>query len=377
MEPGPRLLTDGQRKLVGFALTLLALLATVALLALVVWALGWLVGRFSGVLWPLAVAGVLALILRPVVGVFESRLRLRRLPAVVLLHGLVLVLAGGLALVVIPPLARQLADFIAFLPKLWDSALAFVELHYPEWKEVGERYLGTPAVRGLLNSLLDQLHALAGQLLPSLHAAGSGVLSAFGFVAGLAVVPIYLFFFLLSRSEPAERLAGHLTFLSPGVRADLVFLAREFIAIVVAFFRGQLLIGLLMGVLFAAGFSLVGLKFGLFIGLALGVLNIVPYLGTIIGLAVVLPLALFQPDGGWLTVVLAAAVFVVVHAAESWFLTPRIMGRQTGLHPVVIIAAIFFWGSALGGLLGMILAVPLTAFLVTAWRLVKQKYLAD
>ena len=376
MDPGTRLLTDGQRKLVGFTLTLLALLAAVALLGLVVWVLGWLIGRFSGVLWPLAVAGVLALILRPVVGILEARLKLRRLPAVALLYGLVLVLAGGLALVVIPPIARQLADFIAFLPKLWDSAVAFVEQHYPDWKVVGERYLGSPTVHSLVTSLLDQLHALAGKLLPSLQAAGSGVLSAFGFVTALAVVPIYLFFFLLSRGEPADQLADHLTFLSPEVRADLVFLVREFIAIVVAFFRGQLLIGLLMGILFAAGFSVVGLEFGLFIGLALGILNIVPYLGTIIGLAITLPLALFQPDGGWLTVGLAAAVFIVVHAIDSWLLTPRIMGRQTGLHPVVIIAAIFFWGSALGGILGMILAVPLTAFFVTAWRLVKQKYLA-
>ena len=376
MDQERRLLTDGQRKVVGFTLTLLALLAAVALLALVVWVLGWLVGRFSSVLWPLAVAGILALVLRPVIGVFETRLGLRRLPAVILLFGLVLLAAGGFALVVIPPIARQLLDFIAFLPVLWERAFIYVQQNYPDWKEVGQRYLNHPTVQSLLTSLKDQAGALAAQLIPSLQAAGSGVLSAFGFLTAAAIVPIYLFFFLLSRAEPADRLAGHLTFLSPGVRADLVFLTREFIAIVVAFFRGQLLIGLLMGILYAAGFSLVGLRFGLFIGLALGILNIVPYLGSIIGLSVALPLALLQPEGGWLTVVLVVAVFVVVQAIEAWFLTPRIMGRQTGLHPVAIIVAIFFWGSALGGILGMVLAVPLTAFFVTAWRLVKQKYLA-
>ena len=376
MDQERRLLTDGQRKVVGFTLTLLALLAAVALLALVIWVLGWLVGRFSSVLWPLAVAGILALILRPVIGVLEAWLGLRRLPAVIVLYGLVLIVTAGLALLVVPPIARQLLDFIAFLPKLWERALAFVAQNYPDWKELGQRYLGNPAVHSLLTSLLEQARSLAGQLLPSLQAAGSGVLSAFGFITALAVVPIYLFFFLLSRGEPTDRLAGQLTFLSPGVRADLIFLVREFIAIVVAFFRGQLLIGLLMGILYATGFSLVGLKFGLFIGLALGILNIVPYLGSIIGLSVALPLALFQPEGGWPTVALVVAVFVVVQVIEAWFLTPRIMGRQTGLHPVTIIVAIFFWGSALGGILGMILAVPLTAFFVTAWRLVKQKYLA-
>ncbi len=370
------LLTGGQRKLAGFAVTLLALLATIALLALIIWVLGWLVGRFSAVLWPLAVAGILALILRPLVVVFEIRLGLRRLPAVIVLYGLFLLLVGGLTLAVVPPLARQLQDFVAFLPTLWDRALLFVEQSYPDWKELTQRYLGDTTLQSIRDSLPNEVRSLAGQLLPSLRAAGSGVLSVFEFLTGLAVIPIYLFFFLLSRGEPADRLAGHLSFLSPGVREDLVFLAREFIAIVVAFFRGQLLIGLLMGVLFAAGFSLVGLKFGLVVGLAFGVLNIVPYLGTIIGLAVSLPLALFQPDGSWLKLALVAAVFVIVHVIESGFLTPRIMGRQTGLHPVAIIVAILFWGTALGGILGMVLAVPLTAFFVTAWRLAKRKYLS-
>src|SRR6185436_18835245 len=103
----------------------------------------------------------------------------------------------------------------------------------------------------------------------------------------------------LMRGNPTRNLGSHLTFLSPGVRDDVVFLASEFVSIVESFFRGQLLIGLAMGVLFALGFSIIGLKFGLFIGIALGILNIVPYLGTILGFAVALPLAYFQHGGGW------------------------------------------------------------------------------
>jgi len=151
---------------------------------------------------------------------------------------------------------------------------------------------------------------------------------------------------------------------------------REFVSIVESFFRGQMLIGLFMGVLLALGFTLVGLKFGLFIGLALGLLNIVPYLGTIVGLAVALPLAFFQPGGGWQIVGLVLLVKIIVQAIEGWVLTPKIMGDRTGLHPVTIIVAIFFWGTAFGGVLGMLLAIPLTAFFVTAWRLAKQKYFA-
>jgi len=112
----------------------------------------------------------------------------------------------------------------------------------------------------------------------------------------------------------------------------------------------------------------------LVLGLSLGILNIVPYLGTIIGLSIALPLAFLQPDGGMPLVGLVLLVFVIVQNIEGWFLTPRIMGEQTGLHPVMIIVAIFFWGTAFNGILGMILAVPLTAFFVTAWRLAKHKY---
>jgi predicted PurR-regulated permease PerM len=178
------------------------------------------------------------------------------------------------------------------------------------------------------------------------------------------------------RGEPTSQLGQHLPFLSPSVRADVVFLASEFVSIIESFFRGQLMIGLIMGVLLAIGFTAIGLKFGLFLGLALGVLNIIPYLGTILGLVISLPLAFFQPGGGWQLVGLVLLVKVIVQGIESWVLTPKIMGHHTGLHPVAIIVAVFFWGTAFGGVLGMLLAVPLTAFFVTAWRLAKRKYFA-
>jgi predicted PurR-regulated permease PerM len=136
-------------------------------------------------------------------------------------------------------------------------------------------------------------------------------------------------------------------------------------------------VALLQGLLFAIGFSAVGLRYGFVLGLVLGFLNIIPYLGSIVGLSVALPLALFQNDGGWVLVAWVLGVFAVVQMIEGYLLTPKIMGDRTGLHPVAIIVAIFFWGSALGGILGMILAIPLTAFLVVAWRLAKDKYIEE
>ena len=70
-------------------------------------------------------------------------------------------------------------------------------------------------------------------------------------------------------------------------------------------------------------------------------------------------------------------VFLIVQMVEGYYLTPKIMGGRTGLHPMMIIFAIFFWGTALGGIMGMILAIPLTAFLVVFWRLAKEKYITE
>ncbi len=301
-------------------------------------------------------------------------MKIRRLSAVVLLYGLFLLVIAALIFTFAPAVISQILDFIAYLPVLWQNTVTWAELHFPDWLTIARRHLDNPAIKSILDGLTQQAQDLAGHLTPSWKAAEAGLFGFFGFVASLAVTPVYLFFFLLSNGDPTKSLAGHLPFLKEEHRDDVLYLVREFLGILVAFFRGQLLIGLIMGVLYATGFSIAGLKFGLAIGLLTGLLNIVPYLGSILGLSVALPLAFLQPDGGLPLVGVCLAVFGAVQAIEGWFLTPRIMGRQTGLHPVAIIVAVFFWGKALGGVLGMMLAVPLTAFFVTAWRFVRRKY---
>ena len=370
------LLTPAQRRLVGAALGFGAVVALFALVIFCVRMLGVIVAEFSGVIWPIATAGILALILRPVVDLFERWLRGRRLAAVIVLYGLVVLVAAGALLAVAPAVIGQALDFFAYLPTLWKKTLAWSETHFPEWLTVLRGWMENPSVKAVADSLTQQLQDVVGHIAPSLKNAGAGLFGFFGVVASLAIIPVYLFFFLLSReTDPAARMEANLPFLRAEHRADVLFLLREFLGILVAFFRGQLLIGLIMGVLLALGFTVAGLKFGLALGLLIGLLNIVPYLGSIIGLSVALPLAFLQPDGGGVSLVgMVLAVFVAVQAIEGWLLTPRIMGSRTGLHPVAIIFAVFFWGQALGGILGMLLAVPLTAFFVTAWRLVRHKY---
>ena len=373
-EPTTPVLTDSQRRIVGSALALFAFLGAIALVITAIVVLGRLLAFFSNVLWPLAVAGVLALILRPLVEKMQRRFKFRRLPAVILLYVVFVLAVTSALLLVLPPVVGQLVEFISEVPRLWERAVIYVQQNYPDWIELAQRYLANPTIRNIADGIAAEGKALFSHAMPSVRAAFGGIFDVFAFLTHLAIIPVYLFFFLLMRGAPARSLGQHLPFLRPSVRDDVVFLVNEFAGIIESFFRGQLLIGLCMGVLFAIGFSVIGLKAGLFIGLALGVLNIVPYLGTILGLAVAIPLAFFQPGGGWQLVGLLLLVNAVVQSTESWFLTPRIMGHQTGLHPVVIIVAVFFWGTAFGGVLGMLLAVPLTAFFVTAWRLAKRKY---
>jgi predicted PurR-regulated permease PerM len=373
--PDSTFLTPSQRRTIGFTLTLAAVFGAVALIIGGVVVLGRMVSYFSSVLWPLAVAGVLALILRPIVDLFVRRLKLRRPASVTLLYGLASLVFAVFLFLLLPPLIDQLLTFITYVPTLWANAGNYIERHYPDWVALAQRQLANPTVRQLADAALIEARGLLSHTLPSLKAAGGGLLGVGAFAANIAIIPVYLFFFLLSSGEPTRHLRNQLPFLKPSLREDLVFLVREFIGIVESFFRGQLLIGLIMGALLAAGFTLIGLKFGLVIGLFVGVLNIVPYLGSIIGIAITLPLAFLQPAGGWQLVGLVVLVKVIVQTIEGWFLTPKIMGERTGLHPVTIIVAIFFWGTAFDGILGMLLAIPLTAFFVTAWRLAKHKYL--
>jgi predicted PurR-regulated permease PerM len=373
-QPPAPLFSDGQRRLLAFTIGLFALVASGALLIFLFVVTGRLIAHFAHVLWPLAVAGILALILRPLVDDMERRMRRRRTLAVVTLYIIFGALVTAVLLAIIPPLASQILDFIAYVPELWANGVAYVKTYYPRWIELYERIMANPAIATAADTVRNQAARIPAMVLPSLRVITDGAWASISFLTHLAIVPIYLFFFLLSRTDGTKKLPDHLPFLSPSVRGDVVFLVQEFLSIVVSFFRGQLVIGLIMGGLYAAGFTVVGLRFGLFIGLLLGLLNVVPYLGTIIGLLITVPLALLQDGGGVQTLLLVLGVKVLVQTIEGWVLTPKIMGDRTGLHPVTIIVAVFFWGTALDGVLGMVLAIPLTAFFVTAWRLLKLKY---
>ncbi len=372
LDLGPR-----QKTTVGVAITVLSAAVILAAAAFFLFTIGIFFRAFSHVFLPVAVAGVAALVFKPY---YDWLLARRPMPAIVALAIVFLSILApivGVSWFFGALLVDQLTGLLAKLPTLWDEASKWFAARWPEIVLFFEEHAWGVRIREALveqqPELVEGLRSVASRAL----LAGAGVARTFAALAAWIVLPVYFAYFLMATPSKSWSERDVLPFLKEETRRDVIFLAREFVGIVVTFFRGQLLIAFCQGVLFAIGFSAVGLSYGALLGLTLGFLNLVPYLGSIIGLASAIPLAFFQPGGGLGLAIAVVVVFAAVQTIEGYVLTPKIMGDRTGLHPMVIMIAIFFWGSALGGILGMILAIPLTAFLVVLWRLATERYIRE
>ena len=370
-------LTPRQRATVAAALTILGIIVIVGAVGLVTWFVTAFLRYFSSVFLPLAVGGVVAMVFRPYYQLLHEKLRLPMPLAVAAVFLSVIVPLGAFGWFFGALLADQIAEMVTRLPEWWESVVSEARQRWPEVREFLETNPWAVRVREAAEGQGGAIAAGLQEVGERAISAGRGVLGAVAGFLSWVMFPVYFAFFLAAGRSASGDLEHFFPFLKPETRRDVVYLLTEFVNIIVAFFRGQLVIAFLQGLLFATAFSLVGLQYGFVLGLLLGFLNIIPYLGSMIGLGVSLPLAYFQPDGGATTLVLVVVAFTAVQSIEGYVLTPRIMGNRTGLHPMVIIVAVFFWGAAIQGLLGMILAIPLTAFLVVFWRLLREKYITE
>lgn len=371
-------LSERQRATVAAAATIAAAAVILAAVVALFWAIGSFFAAFSNVFLPLAVAAVLAFVLRPYYELLNERLRFPKILAVATVLLSLLLPVAGFAWFFGALAASQMTGLIDALPDASDRVVDWVTGTLPALDELTETIPYASRVREAienldLTSLLPGFGIVGDTTLNVLQGIGAGLASLFAW----AVLPVYLCFFLIIDPDRFRKLDHLFPFLKPRTREDVVYLIQEFIDILVAFFRGQLVVAFLQGALFAIGFSIAGLRYGLVLGLALGFLNIIPYLGSIVGLAVALPIGYWQEGGGLNLVIWVLVVFTLVQLVEAYVLTPRIMGDRTGLHPMAIIVAVFFWGSALNGIAGMILAIPLTAFLVVFWRLARERYIGE
>ena len=368
--------TERQSRTIAAAITTLSTLVILVVIGLLGWLAALFLRTFSGVFLPLAVGAVAALVFRPYYEWLHTTARLGVALAVTAVFLSVLIPLGLFALFFGQLALDQLVGLAAQAPSWWESGRVWLEEQLPRATELLDESRFGMQLRQTVASQQDAILAWLQTIGTQALTASLGFARGIGALLSWFIVPVYFAYFLTATGVHLDA-AKVLPFLKQETRDDVTHLVQKFIEIIVVFFRGQMLIALLQGLLFAAGFSAVGLRYGFVIGLLLGFLNVIPYLGSIIGLAIAIPLALFQPDGGVTTLVLTLVVFVVVQQIEGWFLTPKIMGDRTGLHFMAIIVAIFFWGTALGGILGMILAIPLTAFLASLWRLARQKYIAE
>lgn len=374
------LLNPFQRQCVGAGATALAIAVLLVFAYGVFLLLRGFVTTFSGVLLPLAVAGILATLLKPLVKLIQQRLRLSRPLSIAVLCAAVGAVVTLLAWWIFPPLLSQFISLMEGLARQLSNAsdwlVGWLEAN-PQHVESLKGAVDVQSLESWASEGVNYLRAALSASLAALGSAGSGVLGFVGQVAMWIVTPIYLIILLNSDEEFLPRMSNHLSFIPKRFREDLLYLVNQFCDILIAYFRGQVTIAVLTGIILAIGFSVVGVKAGLLIGFVAGLANLIPYLGTTAGVLTIMPWAYFQEDGGPGRLLAAAIVFGGTQLIQDYVLTPRIMGDRTGLGPMTIIFALFFWGIALEGILGVILAIPLTAFFTVFWRLAKTRYLPN
>lgn len=208
-----------------------------------------------------------------------------------------------------------------------------------------------------------------------------GFLGVTGFLLSLVLVPIYLFFFLKERPRIEERWKDYLPLRASPLKDELAEVLSQINRYIIAYFRGQLLVCLVDGTLIGSVLTLFGLSFAPLIGLLVVILTMIPYIGIVLCWVPAVLIAAFQ-WGDWWHPFWVTVIFIVIQNLEGMFYAPRIVGNSVGLHPMTVIVSIFVWGLLIGGLLGPILAVPLTATLKVllaryVWGRRLQKRVAD
>jgi predicted PurR-regulated permease PerM len=395
--------TPKQARIIWLALTGLAT-ATILLLAVaVIWGLGEVLHILAPVIWPLAIAGVIAYLLDPVVDFLERR-RVPRTRAILVVFAGAVVLMLGIVGSVVPQLVTETRELAVRVPDYAET----VKTNVVNW-------VSNPRLPSMLNKLVPQrlkteTNALsAGSLIvtnsetgvvttnaPSSDAVDvsrfwnelfgkdtfksaadwfaktapkigswalnqvSRVASLFGLLAGLALVPVYAFYFLLEKRGIESHWSDYLPVTQSGFKDELIFVIKAINEHLITFFRGQVLVAICDGICYTIGFLLIGLPYAVLLGVMATFLTMIPFLGAIATCAAALVIAFVQ-FGDWQHPLLVLVVFAVVQSLEGFVIQPKIMGDRTGLHPLTIIIAVMVGTTVLGGILGGILAIPLTA----------------
>ena len=376
--------TEKQARFFWFTLTGLAVAMVIALIVGAVWGLGRVLDLLSPVLWPLAIAAVFACLLSPLVDFFERK-KIPRGRSIIMVFIIAFAIVAAVLASVIPQVVVETEQLAAKVPEYSQKLQTRINEFLAQPPEFLRHFLPPPqsvavtdanpsgkessALATASNWLTGCLPEMGSWLLNRIAKVASG----FGLLAGLVLIPVYAFYFLLEQRAIEKQWKDYLPLQDSRAKEELVFVLDSISGYLVAFFRGQVLVALCDAVLYTIGLLVVGVNYAFLLGFAAVFLTMIPFLGAIVICITALTLAFVQ-YGDWQHPALVLVVFAVVQGLEGLFISPKIMGDRVGLHPLAIIIAVMAGTTLLGGILGGILAIPLAAALrVIMFRYVWKK----
>jgi predicted PurR-regulated permease PerM len=327
---------------------------------------GALLYLLAPILTPFFMAALLAYLANPVVAFLAQR-RVPRTLAVIIVFVLALALIVVLLLFLVPMAYRQLAQFAQKMPQYMDQVQQTL---LPRL----EAFIGQPLpvdFENLRGVIVANWHDIAEFLR---NALANVIASSFRFGAwlvNLLLVPVVAFYLLLDWDSVLKNTLG---LFPPKARATIARLAAETDDVLSSFLRGQLLVMLILAVVHTVGLLLIGLDLALPIGVLAGLLSFVPFLGFIVGI-VAAGIAAYLQFQDPFVLAWVALVFVVANLLEGYVLSPRLVGRRIGLHPIAVIFAVLA-GGTLFGFLGVLLALPAAAALKVWLRHLHRSYIS-
>lgn len=345
---------DGNRRMLAMVRWLLYLVFVV---------IGWLIlKRLAPVLTPILAAAAIAYLLDPLVErLVESGLS--RVSAVSILLVSFLAAVTLAFMILIPLIADDVARFIVDVPAIVDRAVAWGSdlLGYEldrSWREVVSE-----------EQLSKLLQSAALPLFLAATAIVGGVFSLLGHLAELLLVPVFAFYFLVDWHGIIARIRG---MIPPRHRVQVVEIIKEIDGVVAGWIRGQLTVTTILAILYAIAFKIIGLHLAITMGLLVGALTFIPFLGTIVGAAITMILVVADWQGPN-QLIAVGGVFIVLHLLEAVVLTPKIVGHRVGLSEVAALFAVLAGGKLLG-LAGVLLAVPIAASVAVLIRRLVRYY---
>ena len=330
----------------------------------------WLVYRLAPVITPFVISAALAYLGDPVVDRLEKvsigKWHISRTLAVSIVF---ILMTGGLFLlflIVFPLLQKQVEHLVRSVP----GALEWFAGTVLPWLQaklgLTSLSLDTETITHALQAYWKELSSATLSVLGTVSRSGQAVL---GWLINLVLIPVVTFYLLRDWDLLVD---GIRKLLPRRTKSTVIRLCSEINEVLAAFVRGQLMVMFALGVIYTAGLWLLGLDLAFIIGMGAGLLTIVPYLGTMVGLVAAVLAAAFQFQDLFHTV-MVLLVFAVGQTLEGMVLTPKLVGDRIGLHPVAVIFAILA-GGQLFGFLGILLALPVTAALNVLVRHLRDEY---